>query len=329
MSNSTGDVVATWQHIDGTPQETSQGLFQCGPYCVNLLRMRIVDRDICYDGKSIDCSINAITKYILLNKQGHVVKEFEKNNCANLVVTNGAYGKSVDITKEYKSSEKKPFKKEKDPSKKILMDLKVPDSINIHDELDYSICIKNSSKNTSTILVLVLELRNEYGANILETPVTNSIVFMDSDFSFTGKFDKIELKNNVDLSMAIIFWELRCYDHVLDKLKVFSHQTRLMPFLTGQIEISAFLIGKTSTDVHLNIKNLLKTDIQSCKIIITIKNNYQQRYEQIIQNLGADSEKSLTFCLNNLSLGYQTIEAWIECEYFNKKLDKKNILVIY
>ncbi|XP_072268374.1 protein-glutamine gamma-glutamyltransferase 4 [Pyxicephalus adspersus] len=97
-----------WQAIDATPQEISQGVFQCGPCSLKAIREGIVY--LPYDGKFLFAEVNADKVHWLVTwKDGEedfsMVKEEQKSIGKNISTKAVSKNFKEDITLQYKHKE--------------------------------------------------------------------------------------------------------------------------------------------------------------------------------------------------------------------------------
>ncbi|NXI86225.1 TGM4 glutamyltransferase, partial [Rhipidura dahli] len=97
-----------WQAIDSTPQEQSQGLFQCGPCPVKAVREG--DVYLPYDGKFVYAEVNADRVYwrvVKVNGKEKYYKIGTETQSIGKNISTKAVGQNrrVDITREYKYPE--------------------------------------------------------------------------------------------------------------------------------------------------------------------------------------------------------------------------------
>ncbi|XP_060103473.1 protein-glutamine gamma-glutamyltransferase 4 [Heteronotia binoei] len=100
-----------WQAIDATPQEQSQGIFQCGPCPVNAIRKGEVY--LPYDSKFVFAEVNADRVFWLVktvNDESKYVKLREETKVIGKSISTKAVGKNTreDITVQYKFPEDSP-----------------------------------------------------------------------------------------------------------------------------------------------------------------------------------------------------------------------------
>uniref|UniRef100_A0A8D2IH06 Transglutaminase 4 n=1 Tax=Varanus komodoensis TaxID=61221 RepID=A0A8D2IH06_VARKO len=100
-----------WQAIDSTPQEASQGIYQCGPCPLKAIKNG--DVYLPYDGKFLFAEVNADKVFWLVkNKKGaeKYVKLREETKVIGKNISTKAVGKNIreDITAQYKFSEGDP-----------------------------------------------------------------------------------------------------------------------------------------------------------------------------------------------------------------------------
>ncbi|KAF2983916.1 hypothetical protein EK904_005275, partial [Melospiza melodia maxima] len=102
------DGFSGWQAIDSTPQEQSQGRFQCGPCPVKAVREG--DVYLPYDAKFVYAEVNADRVYWVVKKVNGKDKYFKVGTETQAIgknISTKAVGQNrrVDITKEYKYPE--------------------------------------------------------------------------------------------------------------------------------------------------------------------------------------------------------------------------------
>ncbi|XP_062978938.1 protein-glutamine gamma-glutamyltransferase 4 [Elgaria multicarinata webbii] len=100
-----------WQAIDATPQEQSEGIFQCGPCPV--IAIRKGDVYLPYDGKFLFAEVNADRVFWLVkNEEGKekYIKLREETKVIGKNISTKAVGKNIreDITAQYKFLEGSP-----------------------------------------------------------------------------------------------------------------------------------------------------------------------------------------------------------------------------
>ncbi|KAJ6661998.1 hypothetical protein lerEdw1_012845 [Lerista edwardsae] len=100
-----------WQAIDATPQEQSQGIFQCGPSPVNGIRKG--DVYLPYDSKFVFAEVNADRIFWLVkdvNGNEKYIKLREETKVIGKSISTKAVGKNTreDITHQYKFPEDSP-----------------------------------------------------------------------------------------------------------------------------------------------------------------------------------------------------------------------------
>uniref|UniRef100_A0A8D0L7K0 Transglutaminase 4 n=1 Tax=Sphenodon punctatus TaxID=8508 RepID=A0A8D0L7K0_SPHPU len=100
-----------WQAIDATPQEPSQGIFQCGPAPVNALRNG--DVYVPHDSKFVFAEVNADRVFWMVKKENgkeKYVKLREETKAIGKSISTKAVGKNTreDITAQYKFPEGSP-----------------------------------------------------------------------------------------------------------------------------------------------------------------------------------------------------------------------------
>ncbi|KAL7976802.1 hypothetical protein Chor_008751, partial [Crotalus horridus] len=100
-----------WQAIDATPQQRSEGIFQCGPSPVKAIRNGEVY--LPYDSKFVFAAVNADKIFWCVNNEKSTkdyVKLWEENKAIGKKISTKAVGKNIreDITTQYKFLEDTP-----------------------------------------------------------------------------------------------------------------------------------------------------------------------------------------------------------------------------
>ncbi|XP_042328168.1 protein-glutamine gamma-glutamyltransferase 4-like [Sceloporus undulatus] len=100
-----------WQAIDATPQEKSQGIFQCGPTPISAIKKGEVY--LPYDSKFVFAEVNADKVFWLVKKKDGKEKYIrlrEETKVIGKSISTKAVGKNVreDITDQYKYPEESP-----------------------------------------------------------------------------------------------------------------------------------------------------------------------------------------------------------------------------
>uniref|UniRef100_A0A674HT28 protein-glutamine gamma-glutamyltransferase n=1 Tax=Taeniopygia guttata TaxID=59729 RepID=A0A674HT28_TAEGU len=94
-----------WQVVDGTPQETSDGMYRCGPASVQAIK----HGHVCFqfDAPFVYAEVNSDIFYTRMEKNGtQVVENIDTTHIGQLIVTKAVGGDGmVDITEQYKFRE--------------------------------------------------------------------------------------------------------------------------------------------------------------------------------------------------------------------------------
>jgi len=159
-----------WQAIDATPQETSYGLYQCGP--CSLRAIKEGDIDYPYDGKFILAEVNSDMFYHKKDADGEW-QVFEINRChVGKKISTKAVGmdRREDITKCYKFAEKSAVERASvrkamgkagnvavtSTPKTVEMKVKPSENaIEIGEDLKVNIYLKNTSEKGHSLLISV------------------------------------------------------------------------------------------------------------------------------------------------------------------------------
>ncbi|KAM8967046.1 protein-glutamine gamma-glutamyltransferase 4 [Pelodytes ibericus] len=100
-----------WQALDATPQEPSQGVFQCGPCSVTAIRNGEVY--LPYDGKFVFAEVNADKVHWLVKEidgEEEITQLKEEKSCIGKCMSTKAVNRNLkqDITSQYKYKEGSP-----------------------------------------------------------------------------------------------------------------------------------------------------------------------------------------------------------------------------
>ncbi|KAF0991450.1 hypothetical protein HZS_4445, partial [Henneguya salminicola] len=309
----------TWQHLDGTPQERSQGIYQCGPYPVELLRRHIHKSTVPYDGTPVYHSINYISRYITLDKNKKEINRREEKEGCRLIVSTNLEGQKVDITNEYKSFTDKVETSERE---KMQVVLDAPASVYLQNSFPFEITVTNASQNFPTILSLSLELVDASGRNILAAPVhTSRAVFLQSSYSLQETVAPVNIDKIVDLSMGLLRWNIQCFDQHDKTLDTKKKTTVILPCFLSSFMVLGYRIKLGKHKIVLEIENKLHVKVKNCKIEVLIKEE-PKRYTTIRKVFPADSKEMLTFEISFDRPGYFMLQAYLFCSYFNGKIGK-------
>ncbi|NWI45986.1 F13A factor, partial [Picathartes gymnocephalus] len=94
-----------WQVVDGTPQETSDGMYRCGPASVQAIK----HGHVCFqfDAPFVYAEVNSDIFYTRMEKNGtQAVEKIDTSHIGQLIVTKEVGGDGMmDITEEYKFRE--------------------------------------------------------------------------------------------------------------------------------------------------------------------------------------------------------------------------------
>ncbi|XP_060089481.1 protein-glutamine gamma-glutamyltransferase E-like [Heteronotia binoei] len=100
-----GTAYSGWQVIDATPQEKSQGLYQCGPASVQAVKQGEIEMS--YDTPFVFTEVNADLNRWVVNKDGSRVRAYCDTRSIGVHISTKAVGSNqrVDITNTYKYPE--------------------------------------------------------------------------------------------------------------------------------------------------------------------------------------------------------------------------------
>ncbi|XP_054836157.1 protein-glutamine gamma-glutamyltransferase 6-like [Eublepharis macularius] len=100
-----GTAYSGWQVIDATPQERSQGIYQCGP--ASVLAVKHGDIELSYDTTFVYAEVNANICRWVVQKDGSRVRTYCDTSSIGTAISTKAVGSNqrVDITNTYKYHE--------------------------------------------------------------------------------------------------------------------------------------------------------------------------------------------------------------------------------
>ncbi|KAF0990143.1 hypothetical protein HZS_7251, partial [Henneguya salminicola] len=281
-----------WQHLDGTPQERSQGIFQCGPYPVELLRQHIYKSAVPYDGAPVYYSINYISRDIKFDKNKNEIDRKEKKEGCRLIVSTNLEGKKVNITHEYKSFIA-PVETAEREKMKVVIDS--PASVYLHNPLTFEINITKASQDFPTILSLSIELVDASGRKILAAPVhTSHVVFLQSSYSLQETVTPVNIDKIVDLSMSALRWNIQCFDQHDNALDTMERTTIILPCFLASFMVSGYRIKVGTHKIALRIENKLNIEVKNCKIQVILKGQ-SKKHTTLLKVFPAGSKESITF----------------------------------
>ncbi|XP_078055428.1 coagulation factor XIII A chain-like [Mustelus asterias] len=158
-----------WQVVDATPQETSEGMFRCGPASVNAIK----HGQVCfpYDAPFIYAEVNSDVVYWNRQKDGSLIKgDVKTQEVGKLILTKqiGSEG-SKDITDQYKYPEGSQedrmaqgaavqygVKKEQavtEDTVDVSINMHVPEKVLLSTNFDVGIELKNNSSEKRSMTV--------------------------------------------------------------------------------------------------------------------------------------------------------------------------------
>uniref|UniRef100_A0A8C2TZI4 Coagulation factor XIII A chain n=3 Tax=Coturnix japonica TaxID=93934 RepID=A0A8C2TZI4_COTJA len=157
-----------WQAVDGTPQETSDGMYRCGPASVQAIK----HGHVCFqfDAPFVYAEVNSDVIYSRMGKNGsQVIEKIDTTHIGRLIVTKGVgTDDMVDITENYKFQEGSAeerlaletavmygVKKQTtqpstyQPQKDVEMDLQMQKAV-LGSDFKVTIIFRNKSRNSYT-----------------------------------------------------------------------------------------------------------------------------------------------------------------------------------
>uniref|UniRef100_A0A8C1ILH1 protein-glutamine gamma-glutamyltransferase n=1 Tax=Cyprinus carpio TaxID=7962 RepID=A0A8C1ILH1_CYPCA len=178
------DNFSGWQVIDCTPQETSDGLYRCGPTSVNAIK----EGELSYpfDAKFVFAEINSDLIYYKADKYGKL----------KIISVNTVYVGKLILTKKKDSSEYEDITSNYKYPEGVDIELQA-DTIKIGDNFKLTLNIKNQTSQTCTISVVIT------GCAAFYTGIT-STTFMFENQSATVEASKSESDTSVSVKLFII-----------------------------------------------------------------------------------------------------------------------------
>ncbi|KII63623.1 hypothetical protein RF11_06662 [Thelohanellus kitauei] len=250
-------------------------------------------------------AIQAVTKYVVVGKDGSVVREFTKNEAGKLLLTSSKYRSDIDITGEYKDEKAKiPDTK---PSK-IQVELNVEKTVGIGRPIKYQVKVANTSPNSHTVMCLSLELRNQFGKNVLEEPLTRSLVFTDKDTTLEGAFEIDLTSASFDFTTSSVYWGLRVFDADTNRFKTVVKNSSIEPLFEGSVKKvdKVDSSDKCAHDIEVQMKNNSSLKLEGVRIVVLMSHSNKLLKEEWIHFEPLEAKK-LEFHLENMSRGYKKI----------------------
>ncbi|XP_038617419.1 protein-glutamine gamma-glutamyltransferase 4 [Tachyglossus aculeatus] len=280
-----------WQVVDATPQEISQGVFQCGPAPLKAIRQG--DVYLTYDTKFIFAEVNA-DKVFWLVKEVNGMSEMTKLREDTLVIGRSISTKAVgsntreDITAQYKFSEGSPEERkamvkacsylscedgpEAAPAEEANIELKIQagEAVWPGNPIGMSININNSSAKSWTIKLVATCALQLYTGKVVA--VLGSI---SKTVATAGK-TVIEVPVHVEASsyvgsLASVDDEVIVQGHVIAEIEEteekFSDEVTL-PFQYPPLRVEVpetVKIGQNFTCAFV-FKNTLSIPLENCKL---------------------------------------------------------------
>nr|XP_002119887.1 protein-glutamine gamma-glutamyltransferase K [Ciona intestinalis] len=181
-----------WQALDATPQETSDGKFQCGPMPVSAIKEGDINFD--YDGPFIYAEVNAVEKHWRKLKKPQVVDgkmiEYSEIGANTTKVGKLILTKAVnswaeeDITHSYKYPEgtkeealsfknarkhvKFTYVPKKEVKNLVLFKPDVPASVTFGKDITFPIKVENVSKSSQNVFISVVAKSVQYNGSIVK-----------------------------------------------------------------------------------------------------------------------------------------------------------------
>ncbi|KII74285.1 hypothetical protein RF11_10023 [Thelohanellus kitauei] len=137
------------------------------------------------------------------------------------------------------------------------------------------------------------------GKNILDEPLTKSIVFTDTNTTLEGEFE-IDLKSiPVDVSVSSVYWELRIFDILTGKFKTVIRYSSIEPPLQGFVQKIDNLDTKDECDAEITIRNETNLQLDDVKIRVLVAHTDKVLKEERIR-FDPSEKKKLQFHLSGI-----------------------------
>ncbi|XP_026056647.1 coagulation factor XIII A chain-like [Carassius auratus] len=178
-----------WQVVDSTPQETSDGLYRCGP--TSVIAIKEGELSYPFDARFVFAEVNSDVVYYQSDKYGNTkIISVDTTNVGKLIVTKRVNSNAYeDITSTYKYPEGSDMDKKamqmaerrgvpardytKPPETGVEIELQA-DTISIGENFKLTLNIKNQSSQNCTLDVTIT------GCVVYYTGITSSIFKLES-----------------------------------------------------------------------------------------------------------------------------------------------------
>ncbi|XP_012257376.2 hemocyte protein-glutamine gamma-glutamyltransferase-like [Athalia rosae] len=282
-----------WQAVDATPQETSDGMFQCGPTSVEAIKQGAVGYN--YDVPFMLATVNAdVIQWIEDKKSAHGWRRVtsDTNQVGKLILTkapfmfdpNGDRDREV-ITQNYKNLEgteaerltllraarstdsARRFYSIPDQAKEdVEFELVDLDRVNVGEPFTITLYVKNKSKSPRNIRVLLT------ASSVYYTGIKANLVKSKAGAFVVGPGDREVLKLTVtvddytDKLVEYAIMKLEAIATVKETLQTWSGEDDfqiLKPTIDIKIE-DKLIVGK-STAISFSFKNPLTRNLTKCE----------------------------------------------------------------
>ena len=215
-----------WQAVDATPQETSEGYYQCGPSSVKAIKAARVD--LPYDSKFLLAEVNADTAIWKskddLGKKSELKRVFNNKSIGKSLYTKGVLkDEAVNVISNYKDKEGSAEEreqmrkavdqgstpviyhtvayralKEKIKEEDVLIQSHIPSMVHVGNPIKYKFEVENAEEDCKMSLECVVKMYNG--------PILHQVFSVqDQKGPLEGQVDYEQYKNFVALSNLVEF----------------------------------------------------------------------------------------------------------------------------
>eukprot|EP00918_Siedleckia_nematoides_P033728 GHVU01073272.1.p1 GENE.GHVU01073272.1~~GHVU01073272.1.p1 ORF type:complete len:769 (-),score=118.27 GHVU01073272.1:951-3257(-) len=314
-----------WQAIDATPQETSNGVYSCGPASLTALKNGLVH--LPYDGEFIFAEVNGDRIHWIKRQDGngwHHQKE--KHAVGKFISAKGPGAEHMDITNFYKYPEEsqqertavwracqnisiKDQKIYSDPPADLHFELVEKDETMIGEAFDVTLKVKNSSSSERNVKV-ILTAAIVYYTGVYVTDVKKEVIKVKCAPNSDGVATMtVKCEDYLDRLVDMASLKISCMAKVEETEQMYCHADdfRLRkPHLTITAP-SEMTVGQ-EYDVELSFKNPLPRALTKCEFEVEGSGLQKlQKYKQA--TVGPHAEAKLTVKLKPRRAGQHELIA--------------------
>ncbi|XP_049555695.1 protein-glutamine gamma-glutamyltransferase E isoform X2 [Orcinus orca] len=332
-----------WQVLDATPQERSQGVFQCGPASVIALREGNVDWD--YDMPFIFAEVNAdrIT-WIYNASTGSLKKNFSNTRTIGKNISTKAVGSNsrMDVTEKYKypegsSQERQVFEKalgklqpsmslratsarvfsreEREPS--ISGKFKITDILTVGKEVNMALMLRNLTGDSKTVTVNMTAWTIVYNGTLVHE------VWKESVTLSLGPNE--EIQHPVKIAYALYEKYLKADNmiratavcEISDETEVVVERDIILENPTLTLEVLDQARVQKPVTVQILFSNPLDELVKDCKLIAEGSGLLQGTLEIDMPNLSPREQSQVDFEILPTRSGTKQLLVNFSCNKFS------------